>query len=388
MNFMDKLWEKKISHIRACQSFEDADNDIEFKNIPQYNYRYDQIGNNYQTLKESCSYHSIKIIFNNQFLEYITTQCGLKKWVDIEKEYYTLLKHKYQNYQKYGESDEIDRLNQDFNHIKNHLANYLRENISVNSNQIIDRIIKEIYADFKVRDFSLSFLNEYIKSKVDLISNLSDEDLIFEDKFVKDKAKEYFDDHPEYLNREGVFELMQSTDASDFFPDLIPEKILLLNFNYTNTPDLYIKQKQKSIETLQIHIHGDIYDPDNPMIFGYGDEIDELYTKIENLDDNRYLENIKSMKYLETGNYKNLLEFINNDPFQVFLFGHSCGLSDRTLLNTIFEHSNCISVKPFYYKREDETDNYSDLLKNISRHFNDKAVLRDKVVNKKYCVEL
>ena len=68
--------------------------------------------------------------------------------------------------------------------------------------------------------------------------------------------------------------------------------------------------------------------------------------------------------------------------------GHSCGNSDRTLLNTLFEHSNCISVKVYYHQREDGTDDYSQLIRNLSRNFNDKAAMRDKVVNKEYCSPL
>lgn len=62
--------------------------------------------------------------------------------------------------------------------------------------------------------------------------------------------------------------------------------------------------------------------------------------------------------------------------------GHSCGNSDRTLLNTLFEHPNCISVKVYYHQREDGTDDYSQLIRNLTRNFNDKAAMRDKVVNK------
>ena len=68
--------------------------------------------------------------------------------------------------------------------------------------------------------------------------------------------------------------------------------------------------------------------------------------------------------------------------------GHSCGNSDRKLLNTLFEHRNCISVKVYYHQREDGTDDYSQLIRNLSRNFNDKAAMRDKVVNKEYCLPL
>ena len=70
--------------------------------------------------------------------------------------------------------------------------------------------------------------------------------------------------------------------------------------------------------------------------------------------------------------------------------GHSCGLSDRTLLNTLFEHENCLSIKVFYheYDRINHKDNYDDITKNISRNFKDKSKMRAKVVNKTYCERL
>ena len=124
------------------------------------------------------------------------------------------------------------------------------------------------------------------------------------------------------------------------------------------------------------------------VIFGYGDEMDEKYKELVNKNDNLYLGNIKSIKYLETDNYRKMLEFIESAPYQVCIMGHSCGNSDRTLLNTLFEHRNCVSIKPYYYKKKDGTDNYLDLVQNISRNFNDMKLMRDRVVNKKYCKPL
>lgn len=68
--------------------------------------------------------------------------------------------------------------------------------------------------------------------------------------------------------------------------------------------------------------------------------------------------------------------------------GHSCGLMDRTLLNTIFEHENCRSIKVFYHQREDGSDNFTEIAQNISRHFNNKKVMRSKIVNKSLCEPL
>lgn len=164
----------------------------------------------------------------------------------------------------------------------------------------------------------------------------------------------------------------------------IPEQILLLNFNYTSLADLYLPHSTRNSPN---HIHGRLSIP-NSVIFGYGDELDENYKKIVNKNDNEYLRNIKSVKYLESSNYRHLLEFIETTPYQIFIMGHSCGNSDRTLLNTLFEHRNCVSIKPFYYIKKDGTDNYMELVQNISRNFTDMKLMRDRVVNKTFCETL
>ena len=142
-----------------------------------------------------------------------------------------------------------------------------------------------------------------------------------------------------------------------------------------------------------IEIHGRLEDERNPINFGFGDEMDSHYQLLEEINDNEYLKNIKSFQYLHTSNYKKLLDLIDSDKFQVYIMGHSCGLSDRTLLNTIFEHENCRSIKVFYHETFDEKgnfikDNYTEITQNISRHFNKKKLMREKIVNKMLCEKL
>ena len=124
---------------------------------------------------------------------------------------------------------------------------------------------------------------------------------------------------------------------------------------------------------------------ENSVIFGYGDELDNKYKEIEELNNNEFLNKFKSVKYLERDKYRKLLYFLELEPFQVYVMGHSCGNSDRTLLNTIFEHENCVSIKLFYHKKSDGTDNFTEIVQNITRNFNDKKLLRERVVNKTYC---
>jgi hypothetical protein len=184
---------------------------------------------------------------------------------------------------------------------------------------------------------------------------------------------------------ENIYLPLFVENSQDASSTVTLENILFLNFNYTHTERPYVRDGyQSSI----IHIHGELENENNPIIFGYGDEIDTNYKLIEEKKDNKYLENIKSIKYLETNNYKKLLTFINSREYEIFIMGHSCGISDRTLLNTLFEHENCLSVKVFYHKKEDGTDNFSDIVRNISRNFNNKRLMRKIVANRTECVPL
>ncbi len=70
---------------------------------------------------------------------------------------------------------------------------------------------------------------------------------------------------------------------------------------------------------------------------------------IKEIGDNAYLANIKSILYSESRRYRELLDTMEQAPYQVCIMGHSCGISDRTLLNTLLTHHNCISIKPYYY---------------------------------------
>jgi hypothetical protein len=160
--------------------------------------------------------------------------------------------------------------------------------------------------------------------------------------------------------------------------------VMFVNFNYTSTLiDLYL-DGTKFKESV-INIHGVAGDPSNPIIFGYGDEMDNKFEDIENMDDNRYLNNMKSFGYFRTMDYKRILNFIKKAEIEngvrVHVLGHSLGLSDRLLLNTIFEHEKCFQIELHYSHK---CDNYEQLIRNLSRHFTlkMKGIMREKVVPK------
>jgi len=273
--------------------------------------------------------------FNSKFYTFfdkIIKSIETKGWVDIENEYYSLLAQ--QALPLIGNLQRIDPkvLNFQLNYLKTILIDYLKSEAKKGVD-VIPSIKDKIYRPIKIKELAVANLNY---------------------------------------------------SGSRYSKDFAPNNIMLLSFNYTKTEQQYVDSTSK----VQVnHIHGCLDDA-NSVIFGYGDELDSDFEKLKNLNDNECLRNIKSIRYLETDNYRKMLEFIESGPFQVCIMGHSCGNSDRTLLNTLFEHRFCVSVKPYFYKKDDGTDNYLDLVQNISRNFTDMKLMRDRVVNKTYCEPL
>lgn len=251
-----------------------------------------------------------------------------KGWTDIESDYYALLKDNADNL------EACKRLNDQMDFLRDKLAEYLKTQKTEKYNE---KILYDFCLDISEEDVSQSTINEL-------------------DKFNFNNEKQ---------------------NHTDFYT---LKDLMVLDFNYTSTTEMYTDPKFIN------HIHGSLDKPEY-MIFGYGDEMDKDFQELEDKNENELLKNSKSIKYLETDSYRGLLQFIEGGDFQVYIMGHSCGNSDRTLLHTIFEHKNCASIKPFYYKwgeGEDE-DTYSEITRNIYRNFKDKTLFRDRVVNKKQC---
>ncbi|MER0439386.1 AbiH family protein [Emticicia sp. W12TSBA100-4] len=204
--------------------------------------------------------------------------------------------------------------------------------------------------------------------------------------FFKKKLEEYLSTIECNNVNQDINSLFQSDYCDGYSEEDKKSKIVhYLNFNYTDTVEKYIVPQTNHRKN---YIHGKLKNQDNPIIFGYGDEIDSHYEKIQNLNINEFLNNFKSFGYFKTDNYSNLLRFIESEPFDVEILGHSCGLSDRVLLNTIFEHDNCESIKIHYYQKSETENDFLSKTQEISRHFKDKAKMRKRIVNFKDCSPL
>lgn len=323
--------------------------------------------------------HEFKVTFS-PFFGRIINGIENKGWVDIENEYYELLKAYSFPTNLLATKEEteanIKELNKQLAYLKQLLVEYLKEV----TEDLFDtsRSIKDaIYAPFKKEDMSIEG------------EKLLDEHRKYWESSKTDEALE------EKVSKFG-YELRRAMNPVSSWRDspkpdnvpwafMLPEDIMFLNFNYTNTIKLYISRYYLESNN---HIHGNIKDL-NSIIFGYGDELDNDFQKLKESNTPGCLQNVKSIRYLEAPNYRRVLSFIESAPFQVLIMGHSCGNSDRTLLNTIFEHKNCVSIKPYYYRDvEKGIDNYMELVQNISRNFTDMKLMRDRVVNKTQCEPL
>ena len=269
--------------------------------------------------KKLCEFH-----INSPLLELINKNIETKGWVDIEHDYYSLLvgEKKFGPYSYKG-------LNEQLEIISNKLIEYLSSVSRLTSIEVNEEIVEKIYGP--ISNFEIAVANQkLIRVKEEL--------------------------------------------------DLEESQIMLLNFNYTSTPELYMKEHDNVV----IHyIHGHLAFQKS-VIFGYGDELDKEFPRLKEEYDNECLRHAKSINYLDSNDYHLMLEFIESEPFQVVIMGHSCGTSDRTLLNTIFEHPNCVSIKPYYYINKEGKDNYQELVQNIYRNFTDMKLMRDRVVSKRF----
>ena len=306
------------------------------------------------------------------FFENILSSIETKRWVDIENEYYRLLiEFSIDRPSIYN----LQELNKQLQFLQKLLIEYLGE-VSKKCADKIKQIEDELYAPINTGDIAVAgqkVWKEHVNYwQTDGYTKLENRQQLFGlERSTLDEAQVY--KVTPWAQRVGDYPLLSR----------LPNRVLLLNFNYTST----LRQYQHIDITELIHIHGKLEEPAN-VIFGYGDELDGDFAKLQNLNDNESLKNVKSIRYLETPNYRRALEFIEAEPFQVYIMGHSCGNSDRTLLNTIFEHPNCVSIKPYFYIKEDGTDNYIELVQNISRNFTDMKLMRDRVVNKTQCEPL
>ena len=400
-DFINWYWEQRLVRFALNYSKVDtadilctfkilAENAITWNDVlNEWKYRYGA-QNGTQFMKEAIIEDKENFqIECSIFFGSICKSIETKGWVDIENEYYRFLKGIAKNDLRF--ECTLKELNEQIAYIQSLLIEYLGTLDKKPST--IQAIKSFIYGPIKPQDVSVAGQNvlaEYFKAWIQQDKETMLHKLM---RFGNPKVVYYVNDldasrnayQARFVDTESILVALKDYGKKYDGMGLLPDRILFLNFNYTANAERRYFSKEEGFEFN--YIHGELRKSEG-IIFGYGDELDKDYNDILNLNDNEYLCNMKSVKYLESSNYRDMLSFIESAPYQVYIMGHSCGNSDRTLLNTLFEHRNCVTIKPFYHKKEDGTDNYLDLVQNISRNFTDMKLMRDRVVNKTFCEPL
>ena len=125
---------------------------------------------------------------------------------------------------------------------------------------------------------------------------------------------------------------------------------MILNFNYTNTLSKYFSNSYHQV----INIHGQLNDDDNPIIFGYAANNDHSRQLIQE-EDVEFMKNIKKHNYKRKESFNQLKRYLmdDNDEVSVFIFGHSCGMSDNLILEEILNDKVVDSIRFFYHENHE-----------------------------------
>jgi|GEM_PF-3911981 len=234
---------------------------------------------------------------NNKFLSHNISEYNTYKWMDIEHSFFKNLYSIIKtNAVEKNIYDEINKLNIDFEYVKSELYNY------------ISQVNKTIDSSIKVKGIATKF-------------------------FLTKSLKRNF----------------------------------AINFNYTNTilnykPDMYVGKTDSDLEI--IHINGKVYKIENEnyndnytnIVFGFGDEYSESFNTIKEY--HTALKYYKSIEYSIRPEFSRINEILT-EPYNLVIMGHSCGISDRTLLSML---TNSKNLRKIVIYCTDRNDNYERLL--------------------------
>jgi hypothetical protein len=277
-------------------------------------------------IKDFLKPHNVHVLGQSLFINLILKNIEKKNWVNIEGVFF----------------EEVLRL----------MNRYLKDE---SAKDVVISDLKELNSEMKHLSDSLAvYLKDIEKKAV----------LDFESKDCRDILR---------ILKKG---LSKRNSKNPFSEEVT--STLVLNFNYTNIANMYCKELESEYLIREIPLHGRLNDIES-IVFGFGDEVHKSYQEIEDLDENLFFEHIKSFKYFQNQYYQDLMAFLKSGQFEVFVLGHSLGLSDRTMLQAIFNSDELYRVKIFFYQK-DGKNNFVEMTHQLSRHFTDKNRMRTKVV--------
>lgn len=293
-----------------------------------------------ELIKHMYSLYSFK---NDGFIQFLFETISIENWVDLEGSYFQYLKREY-NY--YKDSDDRNK--------RIHLSNIVK------ANKQIEVLQQKLYTYLKVVESQLGPAKKFNEMNL----------------YLKELQQAF---HPHISEEIAQHKRLKP-----------PTNIIFLTFNYTNSLE-WLKKMDPGNRVNNdnfrgpYYIHGRInYSTVEELIFGYGDDVHDFYKELESENIAELIRLNKAFKYPQHRTYNYLMGELERSEFDIIILGHSCGLSDRTLLKTIFEHEKCIGISRANYQSEKNNiksarnDDLSKVL-NISRHFGNKVVMRSRL---------
>lgn len=241
---------------------------------------------------------------------------------------------------------------------------YATNNSELDDNKLMNALIenkKELWSDIEHTYYKI--LKNFNKKQY-LQKNFGD---VYKYEDIKELNQD-FEKIKIWLNKyledeESKFEF--NTNYEVLFDYFSQQESVVLNFNYTKTVKKYIEKKKLNIEIIQIH--GELNNTSNPIIFGFAASNEES-KELLNENDNNYVRNIKKFNYLFTNNENILKKHLESLEFNLFILGHSCGVSDKLILSQIFNSKGVFKIYPFYFK---DRLGYFETMVNIDRIIDD-----------------
>ncbi|SDY12695.1 Bacteriophage abortive infection AbiH [Lutibacter oricola] len=268
------------------------------------------------------------------------------------------------------------------------LLEYFKENTDIIRYVISNKFLGKLYANNYLNWFDIE--NAYFKELIELKNKIADKKSLFE----KDSLIELNNDFQLIKNELSDYlktiKPIENPEIKKFLNNLLSQnqnkKFYIINFNYTNTIEKYLVKFDNSSNLSLNYIHGNLSN-DN-IIFGYGNDQNSDYQEIKNIEIDEFLKFFKTFEYLKNNNYSEIYQksIDNFTDYEVYILGHSLGLSDKTLLEEILDTDKCKKIH--LYKRTDLKDKkneleemFNKLLFAASRVIGNEKDLRKKINN-------
>jgi hypothetical protein len=265
------------------------------------------------------------------------------------------------------------------------MRNYIVSNYSVLNRLLKNSLLSKLYFGTEKSWFDIEnkYFSELIpmKNKALKCPNNSN---VPELKELNEEFQDIKVSVEEYLN---TIEIETNEEIDKFLDRHLKDSIsgYIINFNYTSTVKRYIANSDKYIVN---HIHGSLKEKN--IIFGYGNDQNSHYQEMKNLEIEDFLHFFKTFDYLDDINYDRIYDEALNkyDEYEVYIIGHSLGMTDKTLISEILNSEKCKKI--YLFKRGDLKDDPKKVKSEFrllnyaaSRILTDEKELRRKVVNYK-----